>query len=180
MLSGEEKRKNTTRAGISECTKFYVSPMPIHIHPGGWLHILNHSANSTFITTYSYVLYTCSVYVLLWCHLIACEMYHCLLCRLLILMQNSRTQHNTIQSAIRWVIHTHKNHTLDTNTHTRAQETFSANDSSLLIISKQMRTNGKSCYHRYVIEKEEHAYLWENEYISRRAITQARVFFITE
>lgn len=39
-----------------------------------------------------------------------------------------------------------------------------------------MRTNGKSCYHRYVIEKEEHAYLWENEYISRRAITQARVF----
>lgn len=90
------------------------------------------------------------------------------------------TQHNTIQSAIRWVIHTHKNHTLDTNTHTRAQETSSANDSSLLIISKQMRTNGKSCYHRYVIEKEEHAYLWENEYISRRAITQARVFFITE
>lgn len=160
--------------------------------PGGWLHTLNHSANSTFITTYSCIIIICtycicSVYVLLWCHLIACEMYHCLLSRLLILMQNSRTQHtahNTIQSAIRWVIHTHKNRTLDswhTHTHTGAhtQETSSANDSSLLIIPKQMRTNGKSCYHRYVIEKEKRTRVSLGTWIRicRRAIAQGMNFF---
>lgn len=72
---------------------------------------------------------------------------------------NANSAYNTInhvRTQYTYTQFTQKPYTLDT------QETSSANDSLPLIISKQMRTNGKSCYHRYD-KKKEHAYLWENE-----------------
>lgn len=151
-------------AGFSECTKFYIYIAYTHytLFTRGLGCILNHSAlfwfDSTFIVTYSCIIIitiiTCirEVNVLLWCHLIACEMYHCLLCRLLILMQNSRTQYNLIQSS-QQLIHK-KPYTRHTLTHTYTRDILCKRQFSSLIISKQMRTNGKSCYHRYVIKKK--------------------------
>lgn len=120
MLSGEE-RKQKLRRQDSPSAQNFMYRLYQYIFTQGVGCTLNHSANSTFITTYSYIIIVCMCCV--YDVRIALMSLDCVRNIPLFVVSavdfNAKLPHNnTIQSAIRWVIHTHKNHTLDTHTRT--------------------------------------------------------------